>query len=661
MKLTQLIEQKERPYICVHADKGKHETHAVSSYDAAKNAAEHWGLKSTSGIDAHLAEGNDEHTGSGRRMQVTQADKDNNTEAWKRFKAGDPRYEWKDMILSKKEGYNDDEWSDEEKDKLEYTVWVGGTEVNDKWLNYKDAKELHDLWRAKGYDDVQLDARLKEGSFWGRDDMVAQMKRDELAAGMRKYRKQDGGSYSGTTTSDPEEWERLEADGYEWDKDYYNDIEELEARWKAKNEGAKPDFLDLDKDGDKKEPMKKAAKDKKAVKEAVGEFAQPIYDLIDDLGGDNDAHEIVLNDMVRYLGGDTIQDFVNDFRSNHDMNHPGEDGDYGEDDKNFESVKEAEVSVDNEGNIAGYLNTIDEYAQMLYKLGLDLEIQKLDNASKNAIEMAYRIQNAVDDIRTRELNVKPSLIRTKFESVNEDEEAIAARDEFLKVMDMKPKSSHKAIDTIKQIVADKQNMQVKFDDGKMKVDLYTASAVSKVYDAVKPETQEKIDDMLRTKEGMLKMSNFAFSKLSEGIKAGKRIDEILPALGQAAKVVGGALASKGVKGAAARGAAKGAVNGMIKDKSGKMHKADSPQGKMIANMSKKAGVPNASPQQVAQAKKDLMKNKVKTVGTKVKNFATSALSRAADKSGFGNPLAASKQHANDMVEQAMKKAQELDK
>ena len=31
-------------------------------------------------------------------------------------------------------------------------------------------------------------------------------------------------------------------------------------------EGAKPDFLDMDKDGDKKEPMKKAIKDKKAKK-----------------------------------------------------------------------------------------------------------------------------------------------------------------------------------------------------------------------------------------------------------------------------------------------------------------------------------------------------------------------------------------------------------
>ena len=55
------------------------------------------------------------------------------------------------------------------------------------------------------------------------------------------------------------------------------------------------------------------------VTEAVGEFAQPIYDLIDDLGGDNDAHEIVLNDMVRYLGSDQIEDFVADFRRNHDM------------------------------------------------------------------------------------------------------------------------------------------------------------------------------------------------------------------------------------------------------------------------------------------------------------------------------------------------------
>ena len=48
-------ESEDKPYICVHAKKGKHECHASSSYEAAKKAAAHWKMKSTAGIDAHLA------------------------------------------------------------------------------------------------------------------------------------------------------------------------------------------------------------------------------------------------------------------------------------------------------------------------------------------------------------------------------------------------------------------------------------------------------------------------------------------------------------------------------------------------------------------------------------------------------------------------------
>jgi hypothetical protein len=54
-KNESVVEAEEKPYICVHAKKGKHECHATSSYGAAKKAAEHWKLKSTAGIDAHLA------------------------------------------------------------------------------------------------------------------------------------------------------------------------------------------------------------------------------------------------------------------------------------------------------------------------------------------------------------------------------------------------------------------------------------------------------------------------------------------------------------------------------------------------------------------------------------------------------------------------------
>ncbi len=45
-----------RPYICLHAKKGRFECHANSSYEAAKKAAQKWGMKNTAGIDAHLAD-----------------------------------------------------------------------------------------------------------------------------------------------------------------------------------------------------------------------------------------------------------------------------------------------------------------------------------------------------------------------------------------------------------------------------------------------------------------------------------------------------------------------------------------------------------------------------------------------------------------------------
>ena len=51
---------------------------------------------------------------------------------------------------------------------------------------------------------------------------------------------------------------------------------------------AKPDFLDLDKDGDKEEPMKKAAKDKK---EKVKEAEKPKYAKSQDKEHD-DAKEL---------------------------------------------------------------------------------------------------------------------------------------------------------------------------------------------------------------------------------------------------------------------------------------------------------------------------------------------------------------------------------
>lgn len=51
-----------------------------------------------------------------------------------------------------------------------------------------------------------------------------------------------------------------------------------------------------------------------SVDEAVGDAAAPLYDLIDNHGA-----EAVLDELVRYLDVDQIEDFVADYRRHHDM------------------------------------------------------------------------------------------------------------------------------------------------------------------------------------------------------------------------------------------------------------------------------------------------------------------------------------------------------
>lgn len=38
-----------------------------------------------------------------------------------------------------------------------YTVWVGGTEVNDYYLTYEEAMDLADDYIEDGYDDVSIE------------------------------------------------------------------------------------------------------------------------------------------------------------------------------------------------------------------------------------------------------------------------------------------------------------------------------------------------------------------------------------------------------------------------------------------------------------------------------------------------------------------------
>ena len=68
---------------------------------------------------------------------------------------------------------------------------------------------------------------------------------------------------------------------------------------------------------------------------------------------------------------------------------------------------------------------------------------------------------------------------------------------------------------LKDIVVKKQAKPVKFSDGTMKVDMFTASAITQVYDALsKKDAREKLDRMLNgTKAQFMKIADFAYKSV----------------------------------------------------------------------------------------------------------------------------------------------------
>ncbi len=70
-----------------------------------------------------------------------------------------------------------------------------------------------------------------------------------------------------------------------------------------------------------------------------------------------------------------------------------------------------------------------------------------------------------------------------------------------------------SIDKLRKIVADKSAMPIKFSDGTMKVDMTTANIFLKAYDSMKESNQMKIQDMMKTKAGFLRVLDFIYGAM----------------------------------------------------------------------------------------------------------------------------------------------------
>ena len=100
------------------------------------------------------------------------------------------------------------------------------------------------------------------------------------------------------------------------------------------------------------------------------------------------------------------------------------------------------------------------------------------------------------------------------------EEAFRSNDFVGKIMEKVNDfgNEHELVETnlkvLQNIVKKKQNQKVKFKDKQATVDLFTASAIMKVYDAVKPDNKKKIEKLMNgTLVDFLKLQKFAMKQV----------------------------------------------------------------------------------------------------------------------------------------------------
>ena len=122
-----------------------------------------------------------------------------------------------------------------------------------------------------------------------------------------------------------------------------------------------------------------------SVEEAVGEFAEPIYDLID-MHFEGDCQP-VFDDLVRFLSGDQIKEFVDDFRRHHDLPMGDEETD--------ESVEPTEPSTEEGNEFSGALAKAKEEGKDEFEV--DGKKYKVKEEAKTEEE-----SEAVEEAKTEE-------------------------------------------------------------------------------------------------------------------------------------------------------------------------------------------------------------------------------------------------------------------
>ena len=148
--------------------------------------------------------------------------------------------------------------------------------------------------------------------------------------------------------------------------------------------------------------------DGKLVGEAVGDSAESIWNLCDEL--DCPQHP-VFDELVRYLSGDQIEDFVADYRRHNDMNLPADNDMYEDvlgdlEQKIGDVLKDVADSLKNDDDLKDKLDTDNSDT-----IGPVVKTVKTDDGHE------LKIHGNEDDGFHITIKNKPS--KSKFESLDE--------------------------------------------------------------------------------------------------------------------------------------------------------------------------------------------------------------------------------------------------
>ena len=167
--------------------------------------------------------------------------------------------------------------------------------------------------------------------------------------------------------------------------------------------------------------------------------------------------------------------------------------------------KTVQIQVTNLDNKAYELNMYIEEVELEESAGLQLKMAfddagiKIKGVKSGKLVIAKKDKKEVEKIIAKQMK-KPA-----------DAKRILGSQIVFEDVELAEKGTAypATVDTLRKIVKDKQHQTVMFDKGQAIVDLFSASAMVQVYDALKPATKKKFEDMIKSKEGFMKSQAFA--------------------------------------------------------------------------------------------------------------------------------------------------------